>query len=111
MPERARIRRQHAHDVGQPGETIRWYLFNLDGGGVWHNFHPHSARWQIPTPPGGATDVHAVSPVETFVMETEVRLRSGYRANSSICNVAPRRTPAWSPSAPTSCSTATSRST
>jgi plastocyanin len=58
--------------VGQPGETIRWYLFNLDGGGVWHNFHPHSARWQIPTPPGGATDVHAVSPVETFVMETEV---------------------------------------
>lgn len=58
--------------VGRPGETIRWYLFNLDVGSVWHNFHPHSARWQIPSPPGGAADVHAVSPVETFVMETEV---------------------------------------
>lgn len=57
---------------GKPGETIRWYLFNLDVGSVWHNFHPHSARWQLPVPPGGASDVHAVSPVETFVMDTEV---------------------------------------
>ena len=57
---------------GKPGETIRWYLFNLDVGSVWHNFHPHSARWQLPTPPGGASDVHGVSPVETFVMDTQV---------------------------------------
>jgi FtsP/CotA-like multicopper oxidase with cupredoxin domain len=54
------------------GETIRWYLFNLDTGSVWHNFHPHSARWQLPAPPGGASDVHALSPVETFIVDTEV---------------------------------------
>ena len=58
--------------VGQPGESIRWYLFNLDVGSVWHNFHPHSARWQLPAPPGGAGDVHALSPVETFVIDTEI---------------------------------------
>jgi FtsP/CotA-like multicopper oxidase with cupredoxin domain/sugar lactone lactonase YvrE len=58
--------------VGKPGEKIRWYLFNLDAGSVWHNFHPHSARWQIPAPPGGASDVHALSPIETFVLDTEV---------------------------------------
>ena len=28
------------------GDTIRWYLFNLHVGSIWHNFHPHSARWQ-----------------------------------------------------------------
>ena len=54
------------------GETIRWYLFNLDTGSMWHNFHPHASRWQIPSPPGGASDVHALSPVETFVVDTEV---------------------------------------
>ncbi|WP_372524306.1 LodA/GoxA family CTQ-dependent oxidase [Piscinibacter sp.] len=54
------------------GETIRWYLFNLDVGSMWHNFHPHASRWQIPSPPGGASDVHALSPVETFIVDTEV---------------------------------------
>jgi FtsP/CotA-like multicopper oxidase with cupredoxin domain/sugar lactone lactonase YvrE len=58
--------------AGRPGEKIRWYLFNLDVGSIWHNFHPHSARWQIPAPPGVASDVHALSPVETFVLDTEV---------------------------------------
>ena len=29
------------------GDSLRWYLFNLDVGGVWHNFHPHSARWRL----------------------------------------------------------------
>jgi FtsP/CotA-like multicopper oxidase with cupredoxin domain len=58
--------------IADAGERLRWYLFNLDLGGVWHNFHPHSARWQLPTPPGGASDVHGLSPVETFVAETEV---------------------------------------
>jgi len=58
--------------VADAGERLRWYLFNLDLGGVWHNFHPHSARWQLPTPPGGASDVHSLSPVETFVADTEV---------------------------------------
>jgi FtsP/CotA-like multicopper oxidase with cupredoxin domain len=58
--------------VADAGERLRWYLFNLDLGGVWHNFHPHSTRWQLPTPPGGASDVHSLSPVESFVADTEV---------------------------------------
>jgi FtsP/CotA-like multicopper oxidase with cupredoxin domain len=58
--------------VGDAGERLRWYLFNLDLGGTWHNFHPHSSRWRLPSPPGGAADVHSLSPVESFVAETEV---------------------------------------
>jgi FtsP/CotA-like multicopper oxidase with cupredoxin domain len=58
--------------VGETGETIRWYVFNLDLATMWHNFHPHSARWQLPSPPGGAGDVHGLSPVETFVADTTV---------------------------------------
>jgi FtsP/CotA-like multicopper oxidase with cupredoxin domain len=60
--------------VADTGQKLRWYLFNLDLGGVWHNFHPHSSRWQLPTPPGSASDVHSLSPTETFVMDTEVPL-------------------------------------
>jgi FtsP/CotA-like multicopper oxidase with cupredoxin domain len=58
--------------LAESGERLRWYLFNLDIAETWHNFHPHSARWQLPSPPGGAVDVHALSPVETFVTDTEV---------------------------------------
>jgi FtsP/CotA-like multicopper oxidase with cupredoxin domain len=58
--------------VAQAAERLRWYLFNLDLGGVWHNFHPHSSRWRLPVPPGGASDVHSLSPVESFITETEV---------------------------------------
>lgn len=57
---------------GNAGDTIRWYLFNLDVGSIWHNFHPHAARWQLPVPPGGASDVHALSPVESLVIDTVV---------------------------------------
>ena len=57
---------------GHTGEKLRWYVFNLDLAGVWHNFHPHSARWQLPAPPGGASDVHGLSPLESFVALTEV---------------------------------------
>jgi len=60
--------------VADAGQKLRWYVFNLDLGGVWHNFHPHSSRWQLPTPTGGASDVHSLSPTETFVMDTEVPL-------------------------------------
>jgi FtsP/CotA-like multicopper oxidase with cupredoxin domain len=52
-----------------PGELIRWYVFNLDLSGTWHNFHPHAARWSLPG--GGATDVRALSPVEACVIDTE----------------------------------------
>ena len=58
--------------VGETDERIRWYVFNLDLGSAWHNFHPHSARWVLPAPPGGAGDVHTLSPVETFVADTTV---------------------------------------
>jgi plastocyanin len=57
--------------VADAGERLRWYVFNLDIGGVWHNFHPHSTRWQLPSPQGGASDVHSLSPVESFVTDTE----------------------------------------
>ena len=52
------------------GESLRWYVWNLDLGGTWHNFHPHATRWQLPTPAGGAGDVHSLSPVESFVADT-----------------------------------------
>ncbi len=58
--------------VADSGERLRWHLFNMDLGDVWHNFHPHSARWQLPVPPGGAADVHGLSPSQSFVIDTEV---------------------------------------
>lgn len=58
--------------VADSGQSLRWYLFNLDLGTTWHNFHPHSSRWQLPAPPSGASDVHSLSPVETFVADTTV---------------------------------------
>ena len=51
-------------------ERLRWYVFNLDFGGVWLNFHPHSTRWELPVPPGGAADVRSLSPAESFVADT-----------------------------------------
>jgi plastocyanin len=54
----------------EAGERLRWYVWNLDFGGIWHNFHPHATRWQLPTPPGGAADVHSLSPAESFVADT-----------------------------------------
>lgn len=54
------------------GTRLRWHVLNLDLGSVWHNFHPHSARWQLPTPPRGAADVHGLSPAESFTADTIV---------------------------------------
>jgi FtsP/CotA-like multicopper oxidase with cupredoxin domain len=56
----------------RPGDRLRWYLLNLDVGDTWHNFHPHSARWRLPSPPHSAVDVHPLSPVEGFTIDTEV---------------------------------------
>jgi FtsP/CotA-like multicopper oxidase with cupredoxin domain len=58
--------------LADSGQRLRWYLFNMDLGDIWHNFHPHSARWQLPVPPGGASDVHSLSPSESFVVDTQV---------------------------------------
>lgn len=52
------------------GQRLRWHVVNLDLGSVWHNFHPHSARWALPAPPVGAADVHGLSPAEGFTADT-----------------------------------------
>ncbi len=74
--------------VGASGERLRWYVFNLDLSPTWHNFHPHSARWQLALPPAGASDVHGLSPVETFVADTRIppamRLPCALRNSSAI---------------------------
>jgi hypothetical protein len=54
--------------LAQAGQRIRWYVFNLDLGEVWHNYHPHGQRWQFA---GHTIDVRSISPAESFVVETE----------------------------------------
>lgn len=55
--------------VGKTGQKIRWYIFNLDVGHEWHNFHTHSQRWKL----GNETiDVRSLGPAESFMVETEV---------------------------------------
>lgn len=37
---------------------------------MWHNVHTHAGRWKIPSPPGGAADVHSLSSTKGFVIDT-----------------------------------------
>lgn len=53
--------------VAHSGQRIRWYVFNLDLGMSWHNFHPHSQRWRFADE---AVDVRSLGPAESFVTET-----------------------------------------
>jgi FtsP/CotA-like multicopper oxidase with cupredoxin domain len=53
--------------LARSGQRIRWYVFNLDIGETWHNFHPHSMRWQFA---GETIDVRSLGPAESFVVET-----------------------------------------
>jgi FtsP/CotA-like multicopper oxidase with cupredoxin domain len=53
--------------VAHTGQKIRWYVFNLDFGMNWHNFHPHGQRWHFANE---AIDVRSLSPAESFVVET-----------------------------------------
>ena len=53
--------------MAQTGQKIRWYVFNLDLGMVWHNFHPHAQRWVFAD---ATVDVRSLSPAESFVVET-----------------------------------------
>ncbi len=55
--------------VGRPGQKIRWFVFNLDVGHEWHNFHPHAQRWRFG---GESLDVRSIGPAESFMVETEV---------------------------------------
>lgn len=52
-----------------PGDKIHWYVFNLDVGLNWHNFHPHSQRWRFADE---NIDVRSMGPAESFMVETEV---------------------------------------
>lgn len=49
------------------GDTIRWYVFNLDFGDGWHNFHPHNSHWSLA---GENLDVRSMGPAESFCLET-----------------------------------------
>lgn len=50
------------------GQRIRWYVFNLDLGMNWHNFHPHAQRWRFADQ---TIDVRSIGPAESFIVETE----------------------------------------
>ena len=54
--------------VAHAGQRIRWYVFNLDLGMTWHNFHPHAQRWHFANQ---AIDVRGIGPAESFIVETE----------------------------------------
>jgi FtsP/CotA-like multicopper oxidase with cupredoxin domain len=53
--------------VAHVGQRMRWYVFNLDLGMNWHNFHPHSQRWQFAN---RTVDVRSLGPAESFVVDT-----------------------------------------
>lgn len=54
--------------LAHSGQRIRWYVFDLDLGMGWHNFHTHAQRWQFA---GDTIDVRSIGPAESFVVETE----------------------------------------
>jgi FtsP/CotA-like multicopper oxidase with cupredoxin domain len=53
--------------LAEAGQKIRWYVFNLDLGMMWHNFHTHGQRWHFA---GEAYDGRSLGPAESFVVET-----------------------------------------
>ncbi len=54
--------------IAHAGQRIRWYVFNLDLGMAWHDFHPHAQRWQFADQ---MIDVRSIGPAESFIVETE----------------------------------------
>ena len=54
--------------VAHAGQKIRWYVFNLDLGMGWHNFHTHAQRWQFADQ---TIDVRSLGPAESFIVDTE----------------------------------------
>jgi plastocyanin len=55
--------------VARSGKRIRWYVFDLDLSGTWHNFHVHGQRWQIGDE---HLDTRSLGPAESFVADTIV---------------------------------------
>lgn len=53
--------------VAHAGQKIRWYVFDLDLGMGWHNFHVHGQRWKFA---GESVDSRSIGPAESFVVET-----------------------------------------
>lgn len=59
-------------------QSIRWYVFNLDLGMGWHNFHTHGMRFKKPIFKFNMMtddnivreDVRSVGPAESFVLDT-----------------------------------------
>ena len=51
------------------GAHIRWYVFNLDLGTLWHNFHLHGQRWKTAD---GIVDTKSMGPAESFVVDSIV---------------------------------------
>ena len=49
--------------IAHAGQRIRWYVFNLDLGMGWHNFHPHAQRWKFANQ---MVDVRSIGPAESF---------------------------------------------
>jgi plastocyanin len=54
--------------VAHAGQTIKWYVFDLDLGMGWHNFHTHAQRWKFAD---DTIDVRSIGPAESFVVETK----------------------------------------
>jgi hypothetical protein len=63
------LRRQHADHRGESDQRIRWYVFNLDLGPTWHNFHTHAQRWRWADQ---NVDTRSLGPAESFVANTVV---------------------------------------
>ena len=55
--------------VAKSGKRIRWYVFNLDLGMMWHNFHLHGQRWKWGNE---NVDTRSLGPAESFVADTVV---------------------------------------
>ena len=55
--------------VATSGTRIRWYVFNLDLGTLWHNFHLHGQRWKWGSE---NVDTRSLGPAESFVADTVV---------------------------------------
>jgi len=54
--------------VAHTGQRIRWYVFNLDLGMTWHNFHTHAQRWTFADQ---EIDVRSIGPAESLMVETK----------------------------------------
>ncbi len=53
--------------LADAGQKIHWYVFNLDLGMGWHNFHVHGQRWKFANE---TIDSRSIGPAESFVVET-----------------------------------------